>query len=874
MTRPTSSLLATAILAALAPVAHAATTELPRTVRPSHYDVTITPHAQALDFDGHAVVAIEVLEPTDRIVLQARDLAFAKAMLDGDGMPAATPKIAVDAAAQTATFTFTRALAPGHYTLSMDYRGKIATQPAGLFAIDYDTPAGKRRALYTQFETADARALVPSWDEPAYKATFTLTAIVPADQKAIGNMPVAERTELDGGLASVRFAPSPKMSTYLLFLAVGDFDRATAQVDGIDLGVVAQAGKADQAAFALESSRAVLHEYNDYFGTPYPLPKLDNVASPGRSQWFSAMENWGAIFSFEHSLLLDPRISNQADKQRVFGTAAHEIAHQWFGDLVTMGWWDDLWLNEGFATWMAGRTTLKLHPEWNTALGQVGSRDRAMARDAVASTHPVVQHVATVAEANQIFDSITYSKGAAVIRMLEGYVGEDAWRTGVRSYLARHAYGNTQSDDLWREVEAASNAPILDIAHQFTLQPGVPLIRVASATCTSGDTVVQLEQGEFTKDRPGKAALAWQVPVIAATVGGAAPARTVVSGGKATLTVPGCGPLVVNAGQSGYYRTQYPADQFARLRAAFADLAPVDQYGLQGDTWALGMADLQPVTDFLDLMAATPVDADPQVWSDDARSLLYLDEVYRPDPARRDAFRAFARARLAPVFARIGWDARPGEPDPVANLRGDLIGALGTLDDAAVIAEARRRYAAADTDPAAIPAALRSNILGVVAQHADAATWDRLHAAARAETTPMVKDELYGLLAATQDTGLAQRALDLALTDEVAATSTGDLVGTVAGQHPDLAFDFAIAHREALAARMEDGVHVRFFPGLANGSLDPAMVGKLQAFARDHIEARLRRDADTAVANIEYRRRIHDRQLPVIDAWLARHPGD
>jgi aminopeptidase N len=858
--------LATAIALALAAgQAFAATTELPRTVRPSHYDVAITPHAQALGFDGRVVVAIEVLEPTATITLNARDLAFSRVELEADRAKAKlAAKIAVDADAQTATFTFPEPIRPGAYRLAMDYSGKIGTQPAGLFAMDYDTSAGEKRALFTQFETADARAMVPSWDEPAYKATFTVTAVVPADQMAVSNMPVAARTEA-GGLATVRFEPSPKMSTYLLFLAAGDFERASAQVDGVDVGVVAQRGLVDQAQFALEGSTAVLHEYNDYFGTPYPLPKLDNVASPGSSQWFGAMENWGAIFTFEHTLLLDPTISTQADKQRVFSVAAHEIAHQWFGNLVTMGWWDDLWLNEGFASWMAGRTTAKLHPEWNTALASVHSRDGAMGRDAVATTHPIVQHVATVAEANQSFDAITYSKGAAVIRMLEGYVGEENWRQGVRRYIAKHAYGNTESDDLWREIEAAAGAPIVDIAHQFTLQPGVPLIRVESATCEGGDTRLNLSQGEFTKDRPDKAPLSWKVPVIAATLGHA-PARTVVEGGQGTLSVPGCGPLVVNAGQSGYYRTQYPADAFQALRADFAKVAPIDQLGLLVDTWALGMAGLQPASDILDLVDATPVDADPQVWGDHLGSLVYLDDVYRGDRARHAAFRAFAIARLAPVFARVGWDAKPGEPDPVVNLRSELIDALGAMGDAAVVAEARRRYAAGD-----MPPALRKNILAVVAQHADAATWDALHAAAQAEKTPLVRDQLYNLLASAEDEALARRALALAITDEPGATLTADMIDVVSVLHPDLAFDFAVAHLDAVHAKLEPDAHTQFYPGLGTNSLDPAMVAKLRRYAEEHIDAALRRDTETAIANIEYRLRIREQRLPAIDAWLAKH---
>ncbi|MEO8160526.1 MAG: M1 family metallopeptidase, partial [Arenimonas sp.] len=504
--------------AAPAPAASLQTTQLPRSVRPTHYSVAVTPHADTLSFDGRVRIDIEVLEPTAVIVLNALDMQFRNVSLvpAAGGQPTAAASTNVDGEAQTASFGFNKLLAPGKYSLSMDYTGKIGTQANGLFAIDYTNEQGKQRALYTQFENSDARRFIPSWDEPFYKATFDLEATVPAAQMAVSNMPVAQRSELGNGLVKVSFGTSPKMSSYLLFFAVGDFERATAMVDGTEVGVVTQRGSLSQAALALKASQDVLHEYNDYFGTPFPLPKLDNVASPGSSQFFSAMENWGAIFTFEAAMLVNPTISSQGDAHRVIEIAAHEIAHQWFGDLVTMSWWDDLWLNEGFASWMEARTTARLHPEWKTELGEVGSRDRAMRRDAIASTHPVVQHVETVEQANQAFDTITYQKGQAVITMLEAYVGHEAWRAGVRTYMKKHAYGNTVTDDLFSEVEAAAGKPIMEIAHQFTLQPGVPLLRVESATCANGKTTLTLSQGEFTVDRPDKLPLHWNVPVIAA----------------------------------------------------------------------------------------------------------------------------------------------------------------------------------------------------------------------------------------------------------------------------------------------------------------------------------------------------------------------
>ncbi|HET7843805.1 MAG TPA: M1 family metallopeptidase [Xanthomonadales bacterium] len=853
---------------AAAPAVKDATTQLPRTVRPTHYDLAVAPDAQGLRFAGHVAITLDVLQPTKSIVLNAVDMTFANTNLAGAGHEALVPNVWTDADTQTATFTFERPLAPGRYTLTTDYTGKIGTQANGLFAIDYDTKAGKKRALYTQFENSDARKFVPSWDEPNFKATFSLAATVPSGQMAVSNMPAAKTVELGNGTKRVEFAPSPKMSTYLLFFALGDFDRATARAGDTEVGVVTQAGAVDQAKFALDSSVAVLAEYNDYFGIAYPLPKLDNVASPGTSQFFGAMENWGAIFTFEHALLLDPSISTQYDKQRVFAIAAHEIAHQWFGDLVTMSWWDDLWLNEGFATWMSGRTTAKLHPEWNTKIEAVEGREYAMARDAVVTTHPVVQHVETVEQASQAFDAITYQKGAAVIRMLEGFVGEDAWRKGVRSYMQAHRYGNTVSDDLWREVQAAAGKPVLDIAHDFTLQPGVPLMRVASATCKDGVTTARLVQGEFTKDRPDKVPLKWRVPVIA-TAGGEA-VRAVVAG-EATLAVPGCGTLIANAGQSGYYRTLYAQAQFEAIRDGFAGLAPIDQLGLMGDTWALGMAGTRPASDFLDLARATPPTADATIWGNIAGYFGTLDDFYRGDAKRQAKLRRFASATLTPALARIGWDAKAGEPDPVAILRNDLIETLGALGDANVVAEARRRWAARASDAAALPAATRKSIQRVVAYNADAATWDELHAAAQAEKTPLVKDEYYALLSSTNDAKLAQRALDLALTDEPGETNSASIISKVSIRHPELAFHFAVAHREQVNRKVDTTSLAQYYPYLVTNSLDPKSIDELKAFADRHIAASSRQATETAIANIRYRTMVRRERLPAIDAWLARH---
>ncbi len=859
--------------AASAPSSELTTTQLPRGVRPLHYDVAVVPHPESMRFDGRVAILLEVSVPTTSITLNAAELSFGAVRLARAGARGAIApvKVSIDAAASTATFTFARAIAAGRHRLSMRYSGVIGTQPVGLFAIDYDTASGRERALFTQFENSDARHFIPSWDEPGFKSTFALEATVPATRMAVSNMPQSAATSAGPGLRRIRFATTPIMSTYLLFFAVGDFERMAEREGQTEVGVVTRRGVLAQARFALDSSRDILREYGDYFAVPYPLPKLDNVASPGGSQFFGAMENWGAIYTFERFLLLDPALSTQDDRQAVFSITAHEIAHQWFGDLVTMRWWDDLWLNEGFASWMEARTTQRLHPEWDTALGAVGRRGWAMESDAFATTHAIIQPIATVEQATQAFDTITYSKGAVVIAMLEGYVGADAWREGVRRYMRAHAYGSTVSDDLWRAIDAGSERPVTAIAHDFTRQPGVPLLRVLSSKCEDGRTTLDLEQGEFSADRADKVPLRWQLPVIA-RVAGRAPARTVVANGRASLVVPGCGAVVVNAGQTGYYRTSYAPAQQPALRAAFTGLDAIDQLGLLDDAWALGLSGAAPMADALELVTLVPEAANPKIWGNLTERLHALDTLYRIDPARRAVWRRYAIGRLAPVLARVGWDARPDESASAKVMRARLIDVLSDLGDAATIAEARRRYAAPVSDSDAFPAALRKTILGVVAGHADAATWDALRAQAQAEKNPSLKDQLYRLLASSEDEALARRALDLSITGEPGATNGPSMMSTVAEWHPDLAFDFAVAHREVVDRMVTTAGGSLYFPRLASGSLDPAMPDKLAAFAAARFAPESRRPAESAIAKIRYRTSVARERLPAVDDWLRTRP--
>jgi aminopeptidase N len=867
-----TSAAGSALAASAAPVPPSPT-QLPRGIQPLHYDVSVVPHAAELRFEGRVVVTILVRTPTRRIILNAAGLTFDGVRLAGGapGSRALAPvAIAPDALGGTVTFGFVRRIRPGLYRLTLEYHAAIGTQPEGLFAIDYGAGAGTRRAIFTQFEPASARRFMPSWDEPAYKATFTLDAIVPAAQTAVSNMPMIASEPLGGGLRRVRFAATPRMSTYLLFLGVGDFERVTTHAGATEVGVVMRKGAAEQAGFALDSTASILRDYDDYFAVPYPLPKLDNVASPGESGFFGAMENWGAIYTFEKHLLFDPSIGTQFDRQRIFAYAAHEIAHQWFGNLVTMRWWDDLWLNESFASWMARRETQQRHPEWNTELTSVRRRNEAMELDAFRTAHPIVSKVDTVDQISQSFDAITYAKGAALIRMVEAYVGADIWREGVRRYLKAHAYANTRTDDLWQAIEAAAGKPIGDVTSDFTNQPGVPMLRVGAASCNDGKTTLSIEQGEFSNDRPGKAALRWRVPVIA-RIPGSAPAAALVDG-KAELVLQGCGPVVVNAGQTGYFRTWYAPAQRSALCDAFTALDAIDQLGVMDDLWALALAGQVPMSDALELVSRTPVEADPTLWGSIAERLGTVDSLYRDDRARQAPWRNYAIARLAPVLARVGWRQRTDEPPPVTVLRTELIETLGGLGDETTIAEARRRYTGRESDPTAYPPALRKVILAVVARHADAATWDALRAAARTEPSPVLKDSMYHFLASARDETLAQRALDIAISDEPSATVASAMVSDVAEEHPELAFGFALAHFERLNVRLSDSVRPRFYPGLATTSNDPGMVDRIDRFATASIPPWSRQSAHAAMAQVGFRADVVRERLPEVDAWLRTRP--
>ncbi len=849
------------------------TSQLPRNAVPSHYRIRFTPDAPNLKFTANASIDIRLVRASTSVTLHAADLTFSKATIRSPkGKPIAA-KFVLDKATQTATLTFPKMMA-GNYTIDIDYAGIINQQANGLFALDYKNNEGQeKRALFTQFEAPDARRFVPSWDEPNYKATFDMVAVMPSDLMPVSNMPILSKRSAAGGKSVVTFQRSPKMSTYLLFFGMGEFDRIATKVGPTEVGVIMGKGNAAKGQYALDASAKIVAYFNDYFGVPYPLPKLDNVAGPGQSQFFSAMENWGAIFTFERVLLDDPKITSARAKQRIFATDAHEIAHQWFGNLVTMQWWDDLWLNEGFASWMESKTTVHFNPDWQAEIDRVGGREAAMGLDAYSTTHPVIQKISTVEQTSQAFDTITYSKGEAVITMLEGFAGEGVWRDGIRVYMKKHAYGNTKTDDLWTAVEAAGAKGLTKIAHDFTKKPGIPLIAVTAAKCEAGNTIVTLSQSEFSRDRKAQTSAnpqIWNVPVIAQIIGGKS-VSSIVSGGAGTMTVPGCGTLLVNAGQSGYYRTLYTEDMDKDLAQNFAKLSPIDQVGVFANSSSLSNGDYQPMSVALNYLDAVPNDASQRVMESAVGRLDGIYDQFKSDPARQSKIAKIATERFGAKLKQLGMKPIPNEALLDANLRSSLISALGGMGDAAVREEADKLFAALDGNPAALDGPLRTTWLSIIAYNADQKTWNKMRGLAKSANSQPVKSTMYSLLGASKDKDLADQALKLALTDEPGPTISPGMIGAVAGSHPDKAFDFALANLAKVETLVDFASRSEFLAGLGDGSDDPAMIKKLDDYAKAHLNADSRKPVDQAIVRIKTRLENEGRIKAGVAAWLDAH---
>jgi len=849
----------------------AAPGHLPKNVVPLDYRIAIVPDVARRTLRGTGSIDLRFDEATDTIQFNAIDMRFTNVRLDGKPVK----QLSIDAKREIVTVTLAAKARPGRHVLDLAYDAKIESGPRGLFAQPFQKPDGRRDILLsTQFEATDARRMFPCWDEPAFRARFTLTATVPASWAAISNMPVKRRV-VHGGLATTTFERSPSMASYLVEFTGGDMAAIGTRAGDTAIQVWAVRGQEQNGRQALEDARTILLDYNDYFGVAFPLPKLDAIAVPGGFQ--GAMENWGAITYNDQTLLLTPA-STIDNRQLVFSISAHEMAHQWFGDLVTMGWWDDIWLNESFASWAAAKETDKRNPDWRVREAEDAGKEAAMRVDARLASRAVHYPVENELEPQNNADPlIIYNKGQAVLRMFEAYIGPERFREGIRAYMKARQYANATSTDLWNALGAASGQDIGGLARDWIEQPGFPLVAAHAECDAAGARTLTLSQSRFLLQGEDPARPHWAVPLRMRLGGaGSQPAQPVLLEKDGQRVAAGrCDqPLSLNADADGFFRVAYDDALLALNTRQFAILPDGDRIALLDDQWALVESGRQALERYLALAQAMGDRPNERAWNQILGALDTIERAERGTPGHA-AFIAWASALVKPVAARMGAATDVAPTAGVQRLRRNLSAHLGAWGDADAVADARRRFAAFVQDRASLAPDEQAAVLAVVAQHADAATFAQLHAVARSAKNETEVRRFYPILMRVRDPQLAAQAAAIALSPEIppqADVLRLSLVLMLAGEHPQLAWTTFTGQLDRLTAAnpgnrpnvLAKNVPDAFWAGI------PAAT--LQAWVKDHIDAGMADTLADSMRTVRFRQEEKARLVEAADRIAARRP--
>ncbi len=727
----------------------------------------IEPDVASATFSGTVAIDVVVLEPVTDIVLNAAELAISDVEVLGAAGSTLRCSVTFDDELEQVVFRPPSALSPGPYTISCRFTGTLNDKLRGFYRSTYTGPDGETQTIATtQFESVDARRCFPCFDEPDRKAVFDIALIVDPDVDAISNSPVVGIDQV-GAKRRIRFSPTMKMSTYLVAFVVGKLEPSdTVDVDGVPLRVVCTPGKRHLGEFALEVGAFALRFFTEYFNVPYPGDKVDLVAIPDFAA--GAMENLGCITFRDTALLVDTSSAARAELERVADVIAHELAHMWFGDLVTMRWWEGIWLNEAFATFMETLCVDAFRPSWDRWVGFFPSREAALAIDGVHSTRPIEYPVGPPKEAEGMFDLLTYEKGCGVLRMLEQHIGADVFRDGVRTYLKAHAYGNTVTTDLWDALEDASGAPVRDVMNTFILQGGHPLVSLHGGTLTQ-------QPFSFGPPPPGvesSIGKEWNVPIavraLPAAGGPGAPERHLVLGPEPTpVHEAQQGLAVLNAGGWGVFRVGYEVGHRLALAEHLPELTALERADLLSDTWATTLAGHNGLREFLVLASRLDLEPDPAPWASVGSALALVNRIAPPE--HEGAVHEAVAALFGPTYRNLGFDASPGEGDRTPSLRSLAINVMGTIGaDEEVRAEAARRFDASPIGAGSGPAILadiESATLAVVAQLVRPGDYDALLERYRSASTPQEEMRSLGALASFPDVDLCLRTFDLALTE-------------------------------------------------------------------------------------------------------------
>jgi aminopeptidase N/puromycin-sensitive aminopeptidase len=738
--------------------AFAVAERLPQTVRPEHYNLKLTPDLKAATFTGSESIDLDIQQATNTVALNVADIEFQSVSIKAGGKEQ-TAKVAVDSDKEQATFTFPQQIAAGKATLNIEYKGILNDKLRGF----YLSKTPKRNYAVTQFESTDARRAYPSFDEPAFKATYDVTLVIDKGDTAISNSLIKTDTPGPGAdKHTVTFDTTPKMSTYLVAFLVGDFQCTAGEQDGVKIRVCATPDKVDMTSYGVDVAKYVLHYYNNYFGIPYPLKKLDLIGLPDFEA--GAMENFGAITYRETALLIDPKTATIGAKKEVAKVIAHEMAHQWFGDLVTMQWWNNVWLNEGFATWMENKPVEAMHPEWNVDQDVAAGLDGTLNLDAQPTTRAIRAKADTREEIEQMFDGISYGKAGAVLLMVENYLGEETFRKGVHNYLAAHLYGNATAEDFWNTQTATSHKPVDKIMESLVAQPGAPILTFGEPQGGK----VDVSQKRFFLSPSGKPDpnQKWTLPVCFKTTAGQQ--CEVITPETTSLKIPANKLFFANAGGKGYYRVSYPAKQYNEIVADVeTGLKPTERIAFVGGEWAQVRADQATVGDYLNLVSGVKNDESAAVVDTALGGVTAIMDRVAGTQQEKDGIAVWLRTTFSPVYAKLGAPA-PGDSPDKRQLRSLLFGLLGTrAKDPAVLAEARSIAQKFLADPTSVDPEMGQTAVAIAARNGDEQMFDKLADTYETAKNPEIAVGALYMLGMFENPELSRKAMDFAASDKV-----------------------------------------------------------------------------------------------------------
>ncbi len=802
---------------------------LSKQVVPSRYALTLDLDPALDNFSGQVSITVKVARAMPAIEVHANELKASRATL-----VSASGSRALNVIAQSDTQTWRLVptdgapITPGEHRIEIAYSGNVHAYGEGLFRATHEHGGKTERMLATQLEAISARMVFPSFDEPAYRASFELTVRAPRPYTVLSNTPEGP-SHADGAATVHSFAATPAMPSYLFSVAVGRFDMLEGRAAGIPLRIITPPGKREQGRYALAVTKQILPFYTSYFGVPFALPKLDQMAVPS-TRW-GAMEDWGLISYAENDLLVDEKKSSLKTRRDAFQTVAHEVAHQWFGNLVTAASWEEIWLNEAFATWLESKATDKFNPSWNIRLDNRMPVDRAMLVDAGNATRAIRSGPVTESAVNDVFDSITYAKGGAVLTMLEQWIGPRAFQQGLAAYMKGQRLSNATAGDLWYYIGRASGRDVGTVAASWTDQAGFPLVQVRER-CEGGRSQVTLSQSRFTLAADGaKAPQLWKIPVSMAR--GKVVSTELLDGAEHTFTLGACGsqPLVVNAGGDGFYRVAYEPTARQKLVAAFDTLAEADRMALLSDSFALVQAGSVPLNEHFALLAALPRVNDSsrtRLWAVAQTQLEFLDTAMAGTPAQQQV-RAVGRSLLGPQLARLGFMPSAREDAATSELRAGLVELLARFDDEATVRRVLRAFDEDDSGKTPLPASLRQAVMRATGMHADQARFDKLLARLKHASGEEERWVYARALASGRDAKRAQQLLAESTSTLAPPNVVTAIPGMVARNSPfgEMAYQYTVTNFARLGELSGTWGKQFLLPKAAEGFNDAARAAKL-----------------------------------------------